>query len=353
MVPECSYKRVAVVGTGGYAGLFARGLAQSGHFAAVRVVTRSAPSTDSAKRERMRKLQEQNIDVVAYDEPTAAAFQAAFAGVDVVVSGVGVSGVPDQIAMVDGAVLAGVRWFIPSEFGVPLYKSAWMPFDSPLVAKGAVERHLQEHMRRTGLAYTVVYTGIALDYIDPRAIGLRLARGTATLVGRGGTPVSFTAVDDVVRLVVDVVRRPAEMRNRTIRFAGSTANMRTLVKIATSGDRGENLRIVSIDEAKARFCELARKQDMQAFQIYARVLLEEGLGQVNRDREPLDNGLFPDLQPEPVHDTLARLMAAAEPKGISSAAAPAVHRSQTGVSVTSGLGRTRRADIALADSESP
>ncbi|KAJ2699694.1 hypothetical protein H4R19_005518, partial [Coemansia spiralis] len=231
--------------------------------------------------------------------------------------------------------------------------SAWMPFDSPIAAKATVERHLREHTRRTGLAYTIVHTGLALDYIDPQSIGLRPARGTATLVGRGGTPVSFTAVADVVRLVVDILQRPAEMRNRTVRYAGSTTNMRTLVKMVTSGDRGENVRIVSVGEAKTRFCELARKQDTQAFQIYARVLLEEGLCQVNRNREPLDNGLFHDICPEPVQDTLARLMAAAAtPKRIAGLASPAVHRSQTGASVTAGLGRTHRADAALSGTNS-
>ncbi|KAJ1732777.1 hypothetical protein LPJ61_001895 [Coemansia biformis] len=353
MALACAYKRVAVVGTGGYAGLFVRALAQTGHFDLVRAVTQPTQPADRAKRERLHSLRGLGAEVVVYEEATADAFRQAFTGIDVVVSGVGIAGVAGQIAMIDGAILAGVRWFIPSEFGVPPYKSVWMPFDSPLAAKATVGHHLQENARRAGLAYTIIYTGLALDYIDPQSIGLKPESGTATLVGRGGTPVSFTAVDDVVRLVVDIVRRPSEMQNRTVRYAGSTAMMRTLVKLVTSGDRGEHVRIVSIDEAKARFCELARKQDVRAFQIYARVLLEEGLGQVNRGCEPLDNGLFPGIVPEPVSATLARLMAAAEPVRIAQMAGPAAHRSQTGVSVTAGLGRFRRADAALLGTESP
>ncbi|KAJ2781319.1 hypothetical protein H4R18_002947 [Coemansia javaensis] len=348
-----AYTRVAVVGTGGYAGLFLRALLQSGHFGVVRAVTRAAEAGDRAKRERLAALRRQGAEVVEYDEAAGApALQRAFAGIDVVVSGIGMGAAAAQIPMIDGAVLAGVGWFIPAEFGVPPYASVWLPFPGPLEARAAVEEHLRRHAQPRGLAHTIVYTGLALDYIDPRSIGLRLADRSATLVGRGGTPVSFTATADVVRLLVGVLRRPAEMRNRTVRFVGSTACMRDLVKIVTSGDRGENVRMVSVGEAKTRFRELAQRQDLQALQVYARLLLEEGLGQVNRCGEPLDNALFPEIRPEPVRQTLERLIRAADSDRLARASAPAVHRSDTGSSVTAGLGHVHRADAApLSDTD--
>ncbi|KAJ2506134.1 hypothetical protein H4217_009082 [Coemansia sp. RSA 1939] len=190
---------------------------------------------------------------------------------------------------------------------------------------------------------------MALDYLDPRAIGLQLGKRTATLVGRGGTPATFTSIHDVVRLVVEIVKRPQEMQNRTIRFAGSTANMRDLIKVVTGSNRGEHLRIISIDEAKERFFELARSRNTKAFHVYARLLIEEGLAQINRCNEPLDNALFPTISPESVHKTLERLMAKASAAAAAAAAgsggladmkAAPVHRSDTAKSVTDGLGKS-------------
>ncbi|KAJ2161698.1 hypothetical protein GGF46_001291 [Coemansia sp. RSA 552] len=337
---EPTYSRIAVVGTGGYAWHFLKALLGCGRFSQVRAVTRKAGAAGSGEKQaRIEALRGLGADIVEYEQKSADVFKAAFDGMDTVISSVGISGVPDQILMIDGALLAGVKWFIPSEFGVAHYTSVWMPFASPLAPKTTVQSYLTEYVQPKGLAYTVIYTGLALDYLDPHAIGLNLGRGSATLVGRGGSPVSFTSVDDVVKLVVDIVQRPSEMQNRTIRYAASTAKMRELIKTVTRNEQGEHVKIVSIDEAKEKFCELAQRQDTQAFQIYCRLLLEEGLGQINRGRVPLDNCLFPSIKPESIQHTLRRLMDKAEAERLSRLKSQPAHRTATGISVTDGLGR--------------
>ncbi|KAJ1666158.1 hypothetical protein EV178_002554 [Coemansia sp. RSA 1646] len=352
MAADEGYSRIAVVGTGGYGWHFLKALVHSNHFATVRAVTRNCIN-DAAKHTRIRQLKELGIQIFEYDEATEKAFEVAFKDIDIIVSAVGVAGVPDQIPMIDGALLAGAKWFIPSEYGVVYYPSVWMPFASPLAAKSLVQDHLFTAAKSKGLAHTIVYTGLALDYLDPRSIGLRLAKRTATLVGRGGTPVTFTSVHDVVHLIVDIVKRPLEMQNRTVRYAGSTAKMRDLIKVVTGSNCGEHLKIVSIDEAKERFCELARTQNMKAFQVYARLLIEEGLAQINRHREPLDNSLFLTLLPEPVHRTLERLMSRASAvDGVAHMRHGPLHRSDTGSSVTDGLGEVDKKDCSPASSSS-
>ncbi|KAJ2515973.1 hypothetical protein GGI11_003596 [Coemansia sp. RSA 2049] len=352
MASNAAYSRIAVVGTGGYGWHFLRALVGSKHFATVRAVTRSTAGNkqeDEEKRLRNQELKSMGVQVVEYADISVKAFEETFRDIDIVVSAVGVAGVADQIPMIDGAILAGVKWFIPSEYGVADYQSMWMPFSSPLAAKSLVRDHLFTVAKSKGLAHTIVYTGMALDYLDPRAIGLQLGKRTATLVGRGGTPATFTSIHDVVRLVVEIVKRPQEMQNRTIRFAGSTANMRDLIKVVTGSNRGEHLRIISIDEAKERFFELARSRNTKAFHVYARLLIEEGLAQINRCNEPLDNALFPTISPESVHKTLERLMAKASAAAAAAAAgsggladmkAAPVHRSDTAKSVTDGLGKS-------------
>ncbi|KAJ1906209.1 hypothetical protein LPJ81_001469 [Coemansia sp. IMI 209127] len=342
MAADASYSRVAVVGTGGYGWHFLKALVHSKHFATVRAVTRKS-TNDTAKQTRIQQLKDRGVHVFEYDNATVEVFEEAFEDIDVVVSAVAIAGVPDQIPMIDGALLAGVKWFIPSEYGVVHYPSTWMPFSSPLAAKSLVQDHLGNTAKSKGMAHTIIYTGLALDYIDPKSIGLQVAKHTATLVGRGGTPVTFTSIQDVVSLVVDIVKRPREMQNKTIRFAGSTAKMRDLIKVVTGSNCGVGLKIVSIDEAKERFCELARTQNMKAFQVYARLLIEEGLAQINRHRESLDNELFPDISPEPVRQALERLMAReSAADNLAHMKQGPLHRSDTGFSVTEGLGKVHK-----------
>ncbi|KAJ1945584.1 hypothetical protein FBU59_002265 [Linderina macrospora] len=332
---NAGYTRIAVVGTGGYGGSILKALLHSKAFTSIRAVTREPTDDIAGKEMRLRELQSLGAQVITYDSTTASAFASAFAETDIVISAVGFSAISSQFAMVDGAIQAGVKWFLPSEFGVAHGSSTWLPFDGPLAAKRDVLAYLKE--RQSQIAYTAIYTGLALDYLDPRVLGLKLTRRSATLVGRGGTPMSCTNQQDTIRVIVEVAKRPREMQNRAIRFAGSTTRMRELIKTVTANECGNNVKLVSIDEAKEKFCELAKKQDMRAFEIYCRLLVEEGLTQIDRKGEKLDNHLF-SFKPEPVQETLERLLLQAETVGLG-IHGPTVHRSETGGSVTEGIGR--------------
>lgn len=348
------YSNIAVVGTGGYGGWFLKALLDTKHFNKVRAVTRTPDESDTAKLKHLNELRSLGAEVVEYSSRTAESFANVFSGgIGTVVSAVGIAAIANQRAMIDGALAAGVKWFIPSEYGVAHYSSRWLPFKSPLAEKVTIQDYLKQKHESDGLAYTFIYTGLALDYLDPRAIGLKLTCRSATLVGRGGSSISLTSIADVVRLVVDIVQRPDEMQNRTIRFAGCTSKMRDLIKIVTDNDKGQNVKVVSIDDARDMFCALAKGGDTRVFQIYSRLLIEEGLAQINRNSEPLDNSSFSDIAPEPVRDTLKRMISEAEgSKGaisssyiqmghsqISPHAAPIAHRSDTTSSVTDGFGQ--------------
>ncbi|KAJ2070657.1 Pre-mRNA-splicing factor slt11, partial [Coemansia sp. S142-1] len=177
-----TYTSIAVVGTGGYGELFLKALKQCGYFVKIRAVTRAPEATEAVKLERLKQLRALGIEVLEYADTTADGFSTVFAGIDTVVSAVGVAGLPSQIPMIDGAIAAGVKWFIPSEYGVAHYNSAWMPFKGPLAAKGEVLDYLVGTAKPKGLAYTAIYTGLALDYLDPHGIGLKLSKRRATLV---------------------------------------------------------------------------------------------------------------------------------------------------------------------------
>ncbi|KAJ1855796.1 hypothetical protein LPJ73_002282 [Coemansia sp. RSA 2703] len=326
-----SYSTIAVVSTGAYAEHFLKALVKSKQFTKVRAVTRKAGADEKEKLARISELVSLGAELHEYTEDTAEAFKAAFADIEVVVSAVGVSAVSVQVPMIDGAIAAGVRWFFPSEFGVAHYESKLLPFKGPLDHMIDIQEYLEKTAKPAGLAYTIVYTGLAMDYLNPQSIGLIIPKHAATLVGRGGSKVSFTTLKDTVTLLLDILSRPQEMQNRTIRYAGSTTNMRELVKLVTGNNRGENVKILSVNEAKSTLCHLAQKKDMMAFFMYCRILIEEGLAQIDRNPgEHLDNNLFPEIKPEHIFETITHLIkeseaqknAGAHPESSDDAAAP-------------------------------
>ncbi|KAJ2721019.1 hypothetical protein GGI07_004258 [Coemansia sp. Benny D115] len=342
--PAFSYTSIAVVSTGGFAESFLHGLLQAKHYTTIRAVTRKPLETDHVKTKRIELLRSLGAQICYYNEESVEAFTQAFQDIEVVLSAVSVPAVASQIPMIDGALAAGVKWFLPSAFGVTHYISRHLPIEGPLDAMVPVQKYL-EQVRERGMASTIVYTGLSMDFLDPRSIGLNVHKRSATLVGRGGSRVSFTTLADTQKLVLSILDRPAEMQNRVIRYAGSTCNMRELVKLVTGNDRGENVRMLSICEAKNKLCEMAMKKDNMAFFMYCRILIEEGLAQIDRNPdEHLDNDLFPDIHPQHIFDTLKLLIAraeaskssASEPNGISasnssaedSSAAPAAATAQ-------------------------
>ncbi|KAJ1870238.1 hypothetical protein LPJ57_005387, partial [Coemansia sp. RSA 486] len=155
-----SYSTVAVVSTGAYAEHFIKALLQCKSFTKVRAVTRtpSDADCDAEKRNRIVELRALGADIHEYTENTVTAFQRAFDGIEVVVSAVGVSAVMTQIEMIDGAIAAGVKWFLPSEFGVSHYTSKYLPFKGPLDHMVDVQQYLEQKAKPKGLAYTIVYT---------------------------------------------------------------------------------------------------------------------------------------------------------------------------------------------------
>lgn len=89
----------------------------------------------------------------------------AFEGIDAVVSAVATFNVPDQIAMIDAAVEAKVKRFLPSEYG----GDASLP-DLENIAPFAVQKKIIIEYLKTkesqGLSWTAISVGAFFDYVS-------------------------------------------------------------------------------------------------------------------------------------------------------------------------------------------
>lgn len=106
------------------------------------------------------------LNVKKVDFNSLDALKAAFAGQDAVVSVVGTLGVGAQKVAIDAAVAAGVKRFIPSEFGINTRKVRDTPIGKILAGKIAIVDYLEETVKANpGFSWTGLSTGLFFDWV--------------------------------------------------------------------------------------------------------------------------------------------------------------------------------------------
>ena len=141
----------------------------------------------------------------------------AFRGQDAVVSMVGGPAIPQQPRIIDAAVAAGVKLFLPSEFGsnTSIPKAATIPM---FTGKLATQDYLRPLAEDGKISYALITTGVFLDMgIENQVIlGDLNGKETHTIYDGGDQPFSTTTVADVAKAVVGVLKRPDEYKNRAV-----------------------------------------------------------------------------------------------------------------------------------------
>ncbi len=111
---------------------------------------------------------EPHLAVRHVDYASFESIKEALQGQDAVVSVVGTGAIAVQRLFVDAAVAAGVRRFVPSEFGVNTRKVRGTPIGGVLKGKIAVVDYLEEVVAKgeSELTWTGVATGLFFDWVS-------------------------------------------------------------------------------------------------------------------------------------------------------------------------------------------
>ncbi|KAJ5316684.1 hypothetical protein PENANT_c016G10210 [Penicillium antarcticum] len=217
----------------------------------------------------------------------------ALAGQDVVVSTLGVGPVPraTHLRLVDAAVAAGVKRFIPSEYGCDTTHPnvAKLPVFGDKVA---VQEHLKKANEESGLTYSFLITGPFLDWGLNVGFLINLAGPVTTLYDGGEQEFSTTTLADVGRGVAGIINNLAETENKTVYISSAVVSQKQL--LALSGKSLETKSIATIDLEKQGYEELSKPVPNPA--IFAHLFLFRGIfgdGFGNRfDSEKLSNKAF-------------------------------------------------------------
>ncbi|PNP59619.1 hypothetical protein THARTR1_00792 [Trichoderma harzianum] len=191
-----------------------------------------------------------NVKVIDVDFESVDSLAAALAGQDAVVSTVGSSALgEEQKKLVDAAAAAGVKRFVPSEYGCDLSNElvAKLPVFAPKVS---VAKYLEEKAKTTPLTYTFAYSGPFFDWGLQYNFIFKSADSKPLLYDGGNTVFSSSTLDAVAQAVVAILNKPEETKNRAVRFQSVAISQNQILKVAkeVAPERDWQPEVVKIDD---------------------------------------------------------------------------------------------------------
>ncbi|KAA1474804.1 NAD-binding protein [Dentipellis sp. KUC8613] len=155
--------------------------------------------TRSSSNSAAEKFAQQGVQTAVVNYGDKASLLAALTGVDVVVSALGHDAVQDgsQAALARAAKEAGVRLFLPSEYGGVTGGHQTGPF------AGKAKAHAL--LKELDLPYALIHTGLLMKFAFSPIAGIDLPNGKATIGGDGTPALSFTTIHDAARFVAHIL----------------------------------------------------------------------------------------------------------------------------------------------------
>ncbi|KAK3615249.1 hypothetical protein LTR22_027505 [Elasticomyces elasticus] len=196
----------------------------------------------------------ENVKVFATDY-SPASLALAFAGQDVVLSLLGLSAISDQqYALIDAAVKAGIKRFLPSEFGLDTASAPLLAVVSPFrVRAELIDTIKAKQAAGSPMEYTAVVTGLFLDWgLFVGFLGLDLEHRTAELWDAGDVPFTVTNLSVVARTVVKLLtdRDAYEASRNAYIYTGSATTTQKELLAATEKATDARFRVTRIEGQK-------------------------------------------------------------------------------------------------------
>ncbi|KAG2133299.1 hypothetical protein DEU56DRAFT_913914 [Suillus clintonianus] len=210
---ETLFKSFAIVGAGPHIGIpIVNAFLAIG--APILVIARPTSTNTSALPD-----DDPNLKVVRVDYTSASEISAILREnkVDVLISTVSFfsGGIAAQDVLADAAKEAGVKLFVPSEFGV----------SPPVTGPGREKHDFAVYAKSIGLPTLRVYNGLFHDFVP--WLTAVTETGKLHLVSKGKMPGSFTAISDVAGYVAHILttQPPSRLLDVEVRIEGQRATL--------------------------------------------------------------------------------------------------------------------------------
>jgi len=190
-----------------------------------------------------------NVKVVK-TEYTKESLVPALKGQDAVLSFLGSPGLGDaQLALIDAAAEAGVRRFVPSEFG---HNTGSDKIVSLVPIFGGKRRFVDRIKSHPSLTWTAVITGLFFDWGVKRGTIVDVKNGTANVWDGGDVPFGTTNLRLIGQTLVKILTDSAayeDSENKYIYLSSHTTTQNELVAAAEKAT-GKKFEIIKIDGAQ-------------------------------------------------------------------------------------------------------
>ena len=293
-------KNVIILGAGGNLGpVVLEALTSDGHF------TVSILSRKSSKSTFPSDIKVHTID----DDYPEAQLLEAFKGQDAVVSLIAGFHVKQEIAIIDAAIKAGVKRFLPSEFGGnmdnPKMREA-LPFFS---AKFEVTEHLRKQESK-GMTWSGIVTGPFFDWgLKTGFLGFDLSSQKATIYDDGKGRFGTTNVATIGLAVARTLHKLKETTNRHVYIASTTTSQsEVLVSLEKATGKKWDVSHASIAAKVQEGKDSVAKGDMSGYFVWLQAAIHSnGSGADYASDEPLDNKLL-ELPAENLDDMISSVV---------------------------------------------
>ena len=203
-----------------------------------------------------------SVTVKEVDLSSLASVTSVLKGQDAVVSTVGMEGLLGQSVIIDAAKDAGVKRFLPSDFGCGLNnpKAAALPVFG---YKVNIHKQLQEvAAANPGFTYTSIQSNAFLDWGLEHGLLLNWTEAQPKLFDGGKSLFSTTTLDSCGQAVVGVLSHPEETKNRFVNVKDIDVSQTQLLEIAKKVDPGkkweEPVHVSTAEVEKASNASLAK-----------------------------------------------------------------------------------------------
>ena len=190
-----------------------------------------------------------SVKVSQVDYSSLDSLVSALRGQDAIVSTLATLALDRQLLLIDAAAAAGVRRFIPSEFGSDTTnpKTAALPIFKNKVAAQQMLR--DKAAAGTGLSYTIIHTGPFLDWALTQVF-MSIKDKRITLYNGGDGLFSTTTRQTIGKAVCGVLAHPEKTENRVVKVQDTVTTLNKMLRMGkkVAGSDGWKVEVVSIDE---------------------------------------------------------------------------------------------------------
>lgn len=240
-------------------------------------------------RQGSKTTVEGDAKVISVDYSNPESIKNALAGVEVVISTISGAALDVQGKIAEAAKEAGVKLFIPSEFGGTTEGETEGMFGE--------KAGIQAQLKALGVPYAAFYTGPFADYVWAGFVNLDVTSGKVSVGGDGNKQISFTSRPDIARYLSYVLTHlpPDQLRNRSFTIAGDNKSFNEIFK-AYEEKTGKKLEVtyVPVSDLDAKIAAHPEDFPTVLHKFWATV------GPFPRT----DNNLYPDWNPSPVLDSV-------------------------------------------------